>query len=102
MARNILFDFDPIKDGSWNMAPFHGDYVVKPRKSSPIDPYELMPSYPDPGSDPEAAPPKPRTRALAGLDGVRGRANWTLPVCPRRWSQHGLNRRGWSGDHQTL
>ncbi len=101
MARNILFDFDPIKDGSWNMAPFHGDYVVKPRKSSPIDPYELMPSYPDPGSDPEAAPPKPRTRALAGLDGF-GAGKLDIAGLSSKMSQHGLNRRGWSGDHQTL
>ena len=46
MKRNILFDFDPIKDGTWNMTPFHSDYVPPKRKFSNIDPYELMPVYP--------------------------------------------------------
>jgi len=91
MARNILFDFDPIKDGSWNIAPFHGDYMIKPRKSSPVDPYELMPRYPGNTGDPEAAPPKPNSRALTGLDGFwPGRLD--IADLSSKISQHGLTQ----------
>ncbi|MDP6833444.1 MAG: hypothetical protein QF512_21005 [Alphaproteobacteria bacterium] len=68
MKRDLRFDFDPIKDGTWNMAPFHSDYVPPQRKSSPIDPYELMPVYPAYDADPAAPLPKPKTRAVTGLD----------------------------------
>ncbi len=65
---NRYFDFDPIADGSWNQAPFESDYVIPKRKSKMVDPYELLPDFPEINSSPDAAPPKAKTRALAGLD----------------------------------
>jgi hypothetical protein len=83
--RNILQDFDPIKDANWNMEPFHSDYVVPKRKSRIVDPYEMMPVYPRFDDNPEDGPRKPKTRALTG--------NVNTGYSRRRYAFHGTTIR---------
>ncbi|MDP6687881.1 MAG: hypothetical protein QF384_00125 [Alphaproteobacteria bacterium] len=89
MKKDLILDYDPIKDGSWNLSPFHSDYVTPRRKSSVIDPFELMPAYPDFDAAPDAPPPTPKTRALSGLDDF-GTEKLDMYDLVHKSSDHGL------------